>query len=75
MKANYLAFIGIFHASMLSNIRSVNEKITSNIEKTIYITKSYKGSSISICQDMKQFKLNRCFTNIPLIYDELNCII
>jgi hypothetical protein len=69
MKANYLAFIGIFHASMLSNIRAENDKRTSSIEKTIYITKSYKGSSISICQDMKQLKLNRCFSNIPLIYE------
>ena len=37
-------------------------------ENYYYLTKSYKGSTVTVCHNAEELKSNRCYRNIPLKY-------
>ncbi len=53
-------FIGVFHCNWMNNIGSPK------YENYYYLTKSYKGSTVTVCQNAEELKSNRCYRNIPL---------
>jgi hypothetical protein len=57
-----MVFMGVFHCNWMSNINANDNRSS----LSIYLTKSYKGSSINICQNENDLKWNRCYQTIPL---------
>jgi hypothetical protein len=52
--------MGVFHCSWMS------DPISS--DGVYYIAKSYKGSSLTVCQSLDELKSNRCYKNMRLKY-------
>jgi hypothetical protein len=58
LNSTFVVFMGIFHCSWSSNY-GTNEN---------YLTKGYKGSTLTKCQNMDELKSYRCYTHLPLQY-------
>lgn len=52
--------MGVFHCTWMNDIGS-----STNF---YYITKSYKGSSVTMCQNSDELKSYRCYRHLPLHY-------
>ena len=52
-KANYVVFMGVFHCAWMSDMGSNSNNY--------YITKGYKGSSLTMCQNLDELKSYRCY--------------
>jgi hypothetical protein len=57
--------MGVFHCSWMSDIAGA----TANASATsYYITKGYKGSSLTMCLDLDELKSYRCYRHMQLQY-------
>ena len=61
---NYIVFMGVFHCTWMNNINSE----TNPNNDYYYLTKSYKGSSVTLCQNTDELRSNRCYKHLPLKY-------
>ena len=52
--------MGVFHCAWMNDIGSHSTNY--------YITKGYKGSSLTMCLDMDELKSYRCYRHLPLQY-------
>ena len=59
-KPTYVVFMGVFHCNWMNN----NGHENSN--NNYYLTKGYKGSTVTICQSAEELKTNRCYRHMPL---------
>lgn len=61
---NYIVFMGVFHCTWMNNIRASQKKN----RDSYYLTKSYKGSSVTLCSNSEELRSNRCYKTLPLKY-------
>jgi hypothetical protein len=67
-KPTYVVFMGVFHCAWMSNIASTSSAANSSAVTSYYITKGYKGSSLTMCLDLDELKSYRCYRHMPLHY-------
>ena len=59
-KSHSVVIMGVFHCTWMRNLGS---KINH-----YYFTKGYKGSTLTMCQNLDELKSYRCYTHLPLKY-------
>ena len=56
--------MGVFHCTWMNNIGANNYPS----RDYYYLTKSYKGSSVTLCESIDELRANRCYMHLPLKY-------
>ncbi len=68
---NHVVFMGVFHCTWMNNIGgSMSDSQTSGdqYKDYYYLTKSYKGSTVTLCQNKEELRSSRCYKHLPLKY-------
>ena len=72
---NHVVFMGVFHCTWMNNIGGSTSGYENSglinsdqLKDFYYLTKSYKGSSVTLCQNKEELRSSRCYKHLPLKY-------
>ena len=69
MEPTHVSFMGVFHCSWMADTSSSSSASALVVANPVYyLTKSYKGSTVSRCLDWSELTTNRCYSHFALKY-------